>query len=211
MKIIIKEGEFKKLVVRKIESGMLPQIKKCCTDYTGGSRTATWAHLEGAKVVAEMCPDVKYNIMAVHQDRNIFFFSLQHKTEEQWTLELENLKIKTARTIMVRMVADRINAIRKSLPTYKTRFGKLAMYRMDVTICPTLSLSEQSFDKYELPSFTTRETAQSHYQAMVATLGINVFRNDLKDLNKIIARDDIDDTVWEEAWGLAVAGEILES
>lgn len=191
------------LVEKRAAAGMIPRLKKLCTKVVhGGDQSIRW--MEKGILLCEEFSISPVTIVKVTLKVDMFFFDLSVHSEDEWVEKLESLQIKTGKHQLAKMVASRISDCRKAHCAGVSGFE-----------FPTLD------NKAALVEFAQNELFNFWFwrdRSIENKINVNevyeTYRAHCKAMNrikKVAARDDVDDAILKHAWGLVVAGEIMES
>ena len=201
----LKSDRLQDLVDKRVTAGMGSRVRKLCTKTVhGGYQSIKW--MEKGMLLAEEFMTMRPNVIKVVAKNDLYFFDLSYCTEGQWCEKLEKLQIKTGKHQLAKMVSVRLIGIRKT---------------HDVGVYG------------EFPELSSRAALDQYVKAVDPVPGFHYWRekwvlaNPGKDhwpfdewvtfcrtfalLKKVAARDDVNDAILKQAWGFAVAQEILES
>jgi hypothetical protein len=187
-------AELRNAVKAKMAADMREQLKKVATEYLHTNEPG--AIVQGMRITAKYAEGADVLYVTIHQ--GVLVFSCKERTEQEWVArvnELSKKELATPRKVLIKSVALRMEKMRKEIDrenTWRIKEGRGTPY----TTATDLSTSQAVHEYVKL------------LESQRATASIKVKANELLEFFR---RDDLDDSVIHDAWGIVVAREVMES
>lgn len=203
------------LVEKQLDLQMRKYLVKVVTTHvhTGNQ----YGILQGMRLAAELGAKGPHLLTAFHNN-DLYFFDLTSRNEDDWCRVVENLQQeipKNPRKVLVKMLASRFLKVYHGIDSINRRAKQEAgakNYYASLTLAQIGQISSLADWQIAKDSIFSEDLSKNYYARRPRD---ELHKEVLRKIDAVLARPDIDESIvcdaGKEAWGLYIAGQVMES